>query len=118
MSRFLAFFAVLLFASSTLVCAQVIHPEGPTFIITASNGGLSPSSIDVKVNQPVTLKLVADSGIHGIQSPDLGIPPTPISPGKLQTVTFRPKKAGTYTLQCMVMAGANHADMHLTVNVH
>jgi heme/copper-type cytochrome/quinol oxidase subunit 2 len=118
MPRLLAFVALLAFAYTATAGAQSIPPEGPTFIITASHNTLSPSSIDVNVNQLVTLKLVADSGIHAIESPELGIPPTSLAPGMLKTITFRPKKAGTYRLHCMVMARSEHVDMHVIVHVH
>jgi heme/copper-type cytochrome/quinol oxidase subunit 2 len=55
--------------------------------------------------------------VHGIQSDDLGIGQTMITPGKFTTVTAMAKKAGTYVVHCSVVCGAGHADMKLTVNV-
>jgi heme/copper-type cytochrome/quinol oxidase subunit 2 len=38
-------------------------------------------------------------------------------PNKFVTVTFTPKKAGTYTLHCAIVCGAGHDDMVLVVKV-
>ncbi len=77
----------------------------------------SPSEITVHVGQPVELKIVGQSGVHGIESSALGIPSTTITPGSTQTVTFTPAKVGTYTVHCTIPCGMSHAKMTFVVKV-
>lgn len=84
--------------------------------ITVSSS-FSPSQITVHAGQPVTLKFVGNSGVHGVESTELGIPATTITPGGSKTVTFTPQKAGTFTLHCTVMCGPDHAKMAIVVKV-
>lgn len=77
----------------------------------------SPSEITVHAGQPVELRLVGVSGVHGVVSSELGIPNTTITPGSTQTVTFTPAKPGTYVLHCTIPCGMDHARMTLTIHV-
>ena len=77
----------------------------------------TPAKISIPVNEPTTLRLTSSSGVHGIESDDLGIPKTTIKPNEFQLVTFTPKKAGTYVLHCAVVCGPGHSDMTLTIEV-
>lgn len=77
----------------------------------------SPSEITVHVGQPVELKLVGKSGVHGIESGALGIPATTITPGSTQSLTFTPLKVGTYTLHCTIPCGPDHSKMMIVVKV-
>lgn len=114
-SRFSAIVvAAGLLSSAFLVQAAAAHP---TVDIVASNWKFTPSTITVPVGEPTTLRLTSAEGVHGIASTDLGIPTTTIMPGKFVTVTFTPKKAGTYPVHCAVICGAGHADMILTIKV-
>lgn len=85
--------------------------------ITASNWKFAPAEITVHVNEPVTLKLVSGGGVHGFQSDELGIPQTTIAPGGAKTVTFTPKKTGTYVIHCALPCGPGHNDMALAIKV-
>lgn len=85
--------------------------------ITAHRWAFSPSTITVDVGQPVTLAFTSVDVTHGVASSALGIPDTPIMKGKTSTVTFTPKKIGTYKVQCSVFCGLGHANMVLTVKV-
>jgi cytochrome c oxidase subunit 2 len=89
----------------------------PTIDIVASNWKFTPATITIPVNEPTTLRLTSSSGVHGLQSDELGIPKTTITPGNFQLVTFTPTKAGTYVLHCAVVCGPGHADMTLTIVV-
>jgi cytochrome c oxidase subunit II len=89
----------------------------PTIDVVASNWKFTPAKISIPLNEPTTLRLTSSSGVHGIQSDDLGIAKTTISPGQFQLVTFTPKKAGTYVLHCAEVCGPGHSDMTLTIEV-
>ena len=77
----------------------------------------SPAEITVHAGQPVELKLVGKSGVHGIESSALGIAATTITPGSTQIVTFTPTKVGTYTLHCTIPCGPDHSKMAVIVKV-
>lgn len=95
----------------------LIAAAHPSIDIVASNWKFTPSTIELHVGQPTVLRLTSSEGVHGLQSSELGIPMTVITPGAFKTVTVTPKKAGTYVLHCAVICGAGHANMILTVNV-
>ena len=85
--------------------------------IVASNWKFTPGIITVHQNQVETLRLTSKSGVHGIEADNLGIASTTIVPGKFVTVTFKPKKIGTYPVHCAIFCGAGHAHMVLIVKV-
>jgi cytochrome c oxidase subunit II len=89
----------------------------PPIDISAANWKFTPNTITVEAGQPVTLHVTATSGVHGIQSDELGIPKTAIAPGKSIDVTFTPKTAGTYKIHCAIPCGPGHDDMVLTIVV-
>lgn len=85
--------------------------------IVASNWKFTPATITLHVGEATTLHLTSSEGVHGLQSDELAIPMTTISPGAAKTVEVTPKKPGKYVLHCAVFCGAGHADMILTINV-
>ena len=100
-----------------VVAAQQPAAAHPTIDIAASNWKFTPAKIVVPVGEQTTLRLTSTSGVHGIQSGELGIPQTTISPGSFVQVSFTPKKAGTYKVYCAVMCGPGHQNMYLTIEV-
>ncbi|HET9392458.1 MAG TPA: cupredoxin domain-containing protein [Candidatus Rubrimentiphilum sp.] len=107
----LPLFAVLVFASVPVAASSA------TLSITASDWKFTPGTITVHVNKPVTLQLTSSQGVHGLASPELGINNTMIVPNGHVSVTFTPKKLGTYVIHCSLMCGAGHANMKLVVKV-
>jgi len=110
----LAAAAVLSLAAALVPAPASAHP---TIDIAVANWKFTPAQITIPVGEPTTIRLTSTSGVHGIQSDELGIPMTNIPNGKVISVTFTPKKAGTYVLHCMVFCGPGHADMKLTIEV-
>ena len=110
----LAAAAVLSLAAALVPAPASAHP---TIDIAVANWKFTPAKITIPVGQPTTLRLTTTSGVHGIQSDELGIPLTNIPNGKIVNVTFTPKKVGTYVLHCMIFCGPGHADMKLTIEV-
>ncbi len=109
--------ASLVFALGLGASAAAPVAAHPSIDIVASNWKFTPGIVTAHLNEPTTLRLTSSGGVHGIQSDELGIPSTTIMPGKFVTVTFTPKKLGTYLVHCAVFCGAGHADMVLTVKV-
>jgi cytochrome c oxidase subunit 2 len=108
---------ILTALSPAMTFADTAPSSAPPLAVTASNYKFAPSMITVQVDQAVTLDLTSTEGVHGIQSSDLGIPATTIAPGRIKTVTFTPKKTGTFLVHCSVPCGPGHADMVLIVKV-
>lgn len=108
---------VLALIASLVLLPPLSGSAHPTVDIVASNWKFTPATITVPVNEPTTLRLTSSEGVHGIKSDELGIPDTTIMPNKFVTVTFTPKKAGTYVVHCSIICGAGHPDMALTIKV-
>lgn len=104
-------------AALTFTFATLPAQAGQQVNLVASNWKFTPRTITVHMNQPVTLHLTSTQGVHGIYSSELGIANTTITPGKTETVTFTPRKKGTYTVHCTVFCGAGHVNMTFTVKV-
>ena len=106
--------ALVALAGTVLPIATSAHPS---IDVVASNWKFTPNTITVPPGEPTTLRLTSSEGEHGLVSPDLGIADTKILPNKFVTVTFTPKKEGTYVVHCSVICGAGHPNMALTVKV-
>lgn len=119
MKRFLSALSACTLGLSLSVSIPLTASAAPQVItINASATALfSPSQIIVHAGQPVELKFVGQSGVHSIQSSELGIPDTTITPGSTQTVTFTPTKVGTYTLHCAIPCGPSHDKMAIIIKV-
>jgi cytochrome c oxidase subunit 2 len=86
-------------------------------IVATADQKFSPDHVVLHANQRRTLRFSSTGGVHGIASPELGIPSTMIQPGTPVSIDVTPKKAGTYTVPCSIVCGPGHADMALTVEV-
>lgn len=95
------------------------QPKPPTVVnvVATADQKFEPAVVVLHVGKAQTLRFTSSGGVHGIASPELGIPATTIMPDKPVSVVVTPKKAGTYKLPCAIVCGANHADMLLTVEV-
>lgn len=113
----------LVFAAALLgpafVSLSAVSPASPGVIqITATaEQKFVPDHIVLHVGKAQKLRFVSTGGVHGIASPDLGIPATTLMPDKPVSFQVTPKKAGTLVMPCTIVCGANHADMALTVEV-
>jgi cytochrome c oxidase subunit II len=116
-SLFRLTFLPLSMAAAAVVASAAMASAHPTIDIVASNWKFAPAKISIPLNEPTTLRLISSSGVHGIESDELGIQKTTITPGQPVLVTFTPKKAGTYVIHCAVVCGPGHSDMTLTVTV-
>jgi heme/copper-type cytochrome/quinol oxidase subunit 2 len=85
--------------------------------VVASNGKLTPALMDTKVGTVTTLKLTSSQGTYGLESARLGIATTMITAGKVTSISFTPKTAGTFAVRCVVNCGAGRDQMVLTINV-
>ena len=111
--------ALVLAAVSVTAMAANPDPKAKAVInvVGTADQKFDPAVVTMHVGKTQTLHLSSSGGVHGIASPELGIPATTIIPDKPVSVIVTPKKAGTYKLPCTIVCGANHADMLLTIEV-
>lgn len=104
---------------AALLLSATVAPAAAetTTDVSAQFGKFTPNAVTLHVGQTTTLRLTSTEGTHYVQSDDLGIPMTALSPGKVQTVAVTPKKTGTYVLHCMMYCGPGHQYMTITVTV-
>ncbi len=79
--------------------------------ITARMFEYSPSRIELKKGEPVTLELISLDRIHGFNVPDLGLRAN-VLPGQSVHVDILPEKAGRYIFLCDVFCGDGHDEMN------
>ncbi|MBV8490654.1 MAG: cupredoxin domain-containing protein [Candidatus Eremiobacteraeota bacterium] len=108
-------------AATALAAGLLMVPAAigahPSIDIVASNWKFTPSTIELHVGETTTIRLTSSEGVHGLESPELGITKTTIVPGQFTKIDVTPKQAGKYVLHCAILCGAGHADMALTANV-
>ncbi len=114
LTRIIRTFLIGLIASAGLIVTAGAHSGVD---IVASNWKFTPDTITLKVGTTQTLRFTSASGVHGIESKDLGIKSTMILPGKFVEVKVTPTKAGTYVAHCAIVCGPGHPNMKLTVKV-
>ena len=78
--------------------------------VTAERFKFTPSVIELKLGEPVTLELTTLDRKHGFQVPDLNVDET-VEPGKVTHIRIVPAKAGTFLFHCTVFCGSGHEDM-------
>ena len=111
---------VLAGAVLTVATAGATKPQAAAAVITiaaTADQKFAPDHVVLHVGKRQTLRFTSAAGVHGIASPDLGIPSTMLMPDKPVSFVVTPKKAGTYKIPCSIMCGPGHADMALTVEV-
>lgn len=82
----------------------------------ARNWEFVPSTIEVKVGQPVTLKVMSIDNPHGIAIPAFDIQER-LEPNEEVVVTFTPDTAGSFPFFCSVACGSGHRNMKGVVEV-
>jgi cytochrome c oxidase subunit 2 len=78
--------------------------------ISAKRFEFNPSSIQLKLGEPVILELTSLDREHGFSAPDLALE-ADIRPGEPTRIAFTPKKVGTFPFHCDIFCGDGHEDM-------
>jgi cytochrome c oxidase subunit II len=105
--------SLVLAATLTLVADNA--PDALT--ITAVPSTFTPAKITIQRGVTTKLIFAHTEGVHAIESADLGIPKTILSPDKDVTIDVTPAKDGTFVLHCEVVCGPDHKTMTLTIIV-
>jgi cytochrome c oxidase subunit II len=104
----MAFVALVLGGTVRAASAQ----EPRIIELTAKRFEFSPSEVQLKKGEPVTLRIVSADVTHGLYMKALGID-AEIHRGKPTDVTFTPQTAGRFTAICDHFCGAGHGNMHI-----
>ena len=100
---------VALAGASPRVVPRVVHVDARRF-------AYAPSTIQLKLGEPVILELATKDRKHGFAAPDLHVDAV-IVPGKVTRVRLVPDHAGTFAFHCSVFCGSGHEDMGGTIVV-
>jgi cytochrome c oxidase subunit 2 len=84
--------------------------------VTMKKYAIEPAEIRVKRGQRVELTVSTLDVQHGFYVPDLGIR-EPIQKGHPAVIVFDAKRAGEYPVQCNIICGPGHDDMHAKIIV-
>ncbi|MDQ0257900.1 cytochrome c oxidase subunit 2 [Evansella vedderi] len=83
------------------------------FTITATNFDFnSEEELVVKKGDNVTIHIVNEEGVHGLEIPELNI-----SGGVEETIQFEATEAGTFEILCSIPCGEGHDDMVINLVV-
>ncbi|HEX9287016.1 MAG TPA: cupredoxin domain-containing protein [Thermoanaerobaculia bacterium] len=91
--------------------ANALPPETKKIEVVAHKFAFEPSTIEVKVGEPVEITFRSTDTKHGFVSKDLGLEKVVFSKDQPATVTFTPSKAGTYSFKCARFCGLGHGKM-------
>jgi cytochrome c oxidase subunit 2 len=95
-------------SAATLAAAA---PQPQIVQITVKRFGYSVTEIAAKKGQPVVIEIRSQDVLHGFWIPDLG-QRTDVEPGKLETISFTPDKAGRFDYLCDIFCGEGHGEVH------
>ena len=84
--------------------------------ITAKRYEYSPKEITLKKGVPAVLEFTSLDRLHGFNCPGLKLR-IDISPGKVNTLSVTPDKAGTFPFHCDNFCGSGHEGMKGTIIV-
>ena len=91
--------------------AQDAAPAPQKFTVKARKFQFDPTTIEVKVNQPVEITFESEDTKHGFEQKDLGIEKVVFDKDSPQTVKFTPTQTGTYQFKCAKFCGMGHSGM-------
>ena len=92
--------------------SSLFSPAGATVVVAISMSGFSPSQIEVREGQPLTIRLVNKDnrfhkdggGWHQFAIDELGVD-VKVPPLKTRTITLIPEKTGVFDFYCGVCCG-------------
>jgi cytochrome c oxidase subunit 2 len=98
-------------AALAMAAASVPAQPKPRVIkIVARRFVFTPNEIALKRGEPVVLELTTEDVFMGFNAPDFDVR-ADIVPGRTNTVSFTPGKAGSFIFLCDVFCGDGHEGM-------
>jgi cytochrome c oxidase subunit 2 len=104
--------AVIGFAAWRRVEAQAVREIN----MVAQRFEFVPNAIELKVGEPVLLRIRSLDYIHGFNVPDLGIR-ADLLPGLVTPIRLTPTQVGRLDFLCDNFCGDSHEEMHGQFNV-
>ena len=101
----------LLLAASLVAVTFAAAAETRKIEVVAKKFAFEPSTIEVKVGEPVEITFRSVDTKHGFTCKELGLEKVVFSKDEPTTVTFTPEKAGTYPFKCARFCGLGHGKM-------
>jgi cytochrome c oxidase subunit 2 len=86
-------------------------PEPRKITVVAKKYEFQPSTIELKVGEPVEITFESEDTKHGFVCKDLKIEKVVFSKDEPQTIKLTPEKAGTYKFKCAKFCGLGHSKM-------
>lgn len=77
---------------------------------------IDPAEIRVRQGDVVELEVSAADVQHGFEIPELKIS-EPVNPGKPAHIRFTAEKKGEFNVECGIVCGPHHDDMHAKIVV-
>lgn len=108
MRMLILFLSAFLFLAGS-GCQSKAQPV--TLKVTMKKYSIGPSEIRIKQGQPVTLEVSTADVQHGFHVEGLKID-EPVQPGKPALITFTPTQKGEYKMECDIICGPHHEEMH------
>lgn len=99
-----------------LLFSACSHEPDVRIEVTMKKYAIEPAEIRVKRGQRVQLTVSTLDVQHGFSVPDLGIK-EPVQKNKPAVITFKADRAGEYPVQCSIICGSGHDDMHARIIV-
>ena len=101
---------LLLLTLASAPPAASAAPAERVIQVTAERFRYSPSTIELKLHEPVILELVSLDRKHGFGAPDFDID-VEVTAEKPIRVRLVPGKAGTFAFHCTIFCGGGHEEM-------
>jgi cytochrome c oxidase subunit 2 len=106
-----ALLAAGLAAGAVVAVAAAASPEERVISVTARRFAFSPSTIKLKLGEPVILDLMSLDRTHGFKIPALGIRSDILADTSVR-VRIVPDKIGRFGFACDNFCGDDHEDMN------
>lgn len=82
--------------------------------MTVTDWAFSPTVVNARKGERVTLRLTGGEGVHGFRATQLGIDEE-VKPGETIEITIPTDTVGTFEFACDVPCGPGHKDMKGTI---
>lgn len=115
----LVYFSALIAAVAALISPTMqgyTQDDMPVITVHAKRYEFVPAEITLTAGKPVKLVFITDDVAHGIAIDGL-LPDRNIEPGRPETVTITPSKAGDFSGECSRYCGEGHERMKFLVHV-
>ncbi|HUS19934.1 MAG TPA: cupredoxin domain-containing protein [Terriglobales bacterium] len=91
-------------------CTQAAVP-GRSINVTMKKFAISPGEIRIKQGETVRFEVVTEDVQHGFAVRALGINEA-VNPGKPAHFVYTARQKGTFTIECGIICGFGHDEMH------